>query len=378
MKKKIIIIVTCVISFLIILLLSIFLIKNNLKKKDLVVEQLGSIKTEELTVFTDALNETPYYSSLHYADNQTIYGSLIDDNNQNFGIMSTIGLFSYNVENSEFNYYEYNKVNNRIMDFVFYNDKFYCIEVSANSEECKWQIIIYDKEFKNKKVLEEGSIYNNLKYPRIFLENGIVYILAFDNVDQEITNCHFYTIENDNLNNIYDLSFDASDKNNEAIYDLSFASVNDKKIYFLTINGDYDYIYELDTTTKEKKKIYENYYNEENGYIYAYYKLKNGLFVQNIYPDNSYSGSLNYLSNNKAYKMDGTINTQLNEHDNLLIFHNNDDSFAIFDESSLKYYKFKKLDVETYPKYLIVQGKIILKGYDGKFYITDNIENYIS
>lgn len=100
--------------------------------------------------------------------------------------------------------------------------------------------------------------------------------------------------------------------------------------------------------------------------------------MQNIYPEKSYSGSLNYLSNNKAYKMDGTINTQLNEYDNLLIFHNNDNSFAIFDESSLKYYKFKKLDIETYPKYLIVQGKIILKGYDGKFYITDNIENYIS
>lgn len=378
MKKKFIIIITCVICFIIILLLSVFLINKNLKKKDIIVEELGSIKVEELKGLSDTLNEIPYYSSLHYSDKQIIYGSLIDESNENFGILSTIGLFSYNVENSEFNYYEYKKSNMRIMDYVFYNDKFYCIEESANREEYKWQIVIYDKEFKDKKVLDEGIIYNNLRYPRIYLENGIVYIVAFDNVDHENTNCHFYTIENDNLNNIYDLSFNINDESNEMIYDFSFAYVRNKKFYFWAIKGDYEYIYELDTTTKEKKKIYENIYSAENGYAYTYYKLKNGLFVQTIYPNESYRGGLNYISNeNEKYKMDGTINTQLNEYNNLLIFHNNDDSFAIFDESNLKYYKYKELDIETYPRYLLLQGKIILKGYDDKFYITDNILNYI-
>lgn len=338
----------------------------------------GNIKFTEESSLTNSIKEhIDKQSGVEFirAYDNSIYGSIFDSSKSNT-ILETTALFSYSVKNKKLLLYEYTG-KNRIMDFIVKDNFIYFVELEeVENNRFIWKFIKSDLQFKNLQNIKSGVIENPFSYPRIFMSSSYI-ILVSINDEQNIQKYEISKVIGDSIEELqYEIGYKDKKKGN-ILYNIENVCLNNNKLYYTVVDEkNIQYLISLDIIKNEKSNVFVNNKNDE--IIYNYKPLKKGIYIQLALKNLDNTSNFIYMQDDKVIvKKQGDIKTMDTTYNNIVIFHNQENTFEFFSEDTLKLKKFNINQRSIYPKYVILDGKLYIQDFSNKFYVSENIMKYI-
>ena len=209
----------------------------------------------------------------------------------------TKALFNYNVESNKLDIYEYNE-KNRILKYYISDNKIYASvikDIDIEDNLFNWELVSYDLNFKNKKILNSGVIVSPFDVPNFYYDdnnNNIFVSTLTDSIVDDIRSQEFslFYLNNNSIEKLVSYNGIYSSKTGELScgqFDIHIN--NDNLIYCITDYVNYQTIYSFNTLTKNIKEIYTN--NIKSNWIISSYRNNQDLL---------FIGKYNVLNDDKA------------------------------------------------------------------------------
>ena len=359
MKKKLLIIIViiliCIISYL-------SYNKNTLKLtldknlSDNVKEHIGNSIGVELS----------------YADSENIYGHFYNSHVNNV-ILESSGIFKYNIKTSEFMFIPYVE-SKRIMSFYWLNNLIYYVILEEEENKFHWELCTANKNFDDVKILKSGKIESPLNYPRILYNKKSLFLVSIDDIDEEKQLFQFDLIEESGVLNLkQDVGYKMRKKGN-LIFNIANIYIENNSIYYTIVDEkNIQYLYSFNVENFEEKMIYKN--KDYDRILYNYKTLNEGLYIQlALKNENDKSMFIYRKDNSDIINKKGSIKTLDTKSSSCIIFHNQTNDIEIFSENDMKIYK-KSINIpDMYPKFLIIDDKIIMQDFSNRFYISNSLK----
>lgn len=310
-------------------------------------------------------------------ENNTIYGS-ITDTLKNGNLFFTKGLYTYNISNNKFKYYE-NKEKNRIIDFYIRNNILYKVVLentnNLKSDRYYWKVVSCNLSTKKETKLLDGYIINIFNFPRLLFDKDNIYLVTINNGEDlaEKEDYSLYKIFENYSEKIF--SYSGYQIKNEGIiaHNITYNKVYNNYFYYTVIDErPVQYLMKINLKNLEKTKIRET--SNKNRVINNYIPTKNGLYINFIDKETDTNSYIEYYYNGKVSKLKMEMNTfehVINE--DHLLFHNMGNKFILYNFKKNKVIplttSFGK-NINLYPGYLVIKDNLIMvEDYDGNFYV---------
>ena len=258
----------------------------------------------------------------------------------------TKALFNYNVESNKLDIYEYNE-KNRILKYYISDNKIYASvikDIDIEDNLFNWELVSYDLNFKNKKILNSGVIVSPFDVPNFYYDdnnNNIFVSTLTDSIVDDIRSQEFslFYLNNNSIEKLVSYNGIYSSKTGELScgqFDIHIN--NDNLIYCITDYVNYQTIYSFNTLTKNIKEIYTNDI-KSNWIISSYRNNQDLLFIGKYNVLNDDKAKIGYLSlKEKTYEeIDSTMYYGRNNFiANSMLFHKSEKwEFYNFDNNTL-------------------------------------------
>lgn len=347
-----------------------------------IVFVLGKTKTIEFTkdiYLTEGLNK--YIKNENSIEmmktyNDSIYGTIFNTAGNNT-ILETTALFSYSVDNKKLQVYNYDR-KNRIMDFQINDNNVYFIELEeVNSDEYIWRLIKSDLNLLTYEIIKSGVIENPFLYPRIFMNNSYLILVAIsDNGDEQE-----YEISKMVEENIEILQSEKGYKSiheGNLLFNIENVFFANHRLYYTIVDeNNIQYLKCLDTINNSIKVLYIN--RNENEIIYNYKPLNKGIYIQIALKNQDDLAKFIYMQNDKIiFKKNTSIKTMDTVYNNVLLFHNQGNIFEVFSEDKLRIKKFNVNKKDIYPRYVVLNNKIYIQDFKNNFYVSNDLTEYVN
>lgn len=319
-----------------------------------------------------------------------IYGNCIK-NKSNSVVISSAGIWKYNIKSNELFYYKYNE-DNRIWSFFLDGKYIYYIELIENLDNniFKWNLIKSDINFNNKTILDYGVLYKPTDTP-FFIKNKntneILLHTSYDEIEYKkdfqlikyISRFKIKIYQNGNFIDLVSKSGNHLEKTGE--FSCSSAhniDIQKDKVLYCTVSyNQSEKMIELNINDLKEKIIFEN--NSLNNYNLISFKNVNGHYIVNL--KNKYlidnSEIVNIIEHDKmspSYSLSSLayINTITNE--NCLVINNN--IFAIFSISKNKFLYKLNVNVNFKNVFYLNNDYLVSLDTDDEVYLIkiDNIK----
>lgn len=354
--------------FLIILFLLIsFLTKS---KSNDETNTLQFSKSDLSSIILDYTQNGKYdVELLKKAQRNVLYGTIIDTG-ENGNLFLTKGLFTFNIVNNDFKYYE-NENNERIIDFLIVDDLIYKV-ILQNSENCyKWKLVIYNKDTKQNLELISGLINDIFNYPLLFFEGKDIYLIALNNFSEfTMEKCTFYKVTDKNIEELFSFSGSLIDNTGTQLYNKSNIKLFENSLYYTIVDeNNIQYLKKYNLAQNKESTIIEN---KPNDYIlYSYIPSKTGIYIQYANKNNQ-SANIKYKTMNIIKELKTELNFFENLiNDNNILIHNVGNEWKIYNIEKNKIIELEaNININMYPKYLYLENnKIITQDFEDNFYI---------
>ena len=258
----------------------------------------------------------------------------------------TKALFNYNVESNKLDIYEYNE-KNRILKYYISDNKIYASvikDIDIEDNLFNWELVSYDLNFKNKKILNSGVIVSPFDVPNFYYDdnnNNISVSTLTDSIVDDIRSQEFslFYLNNNSIEKLVSYNGIYSSKTGELScgqFDIHIN--NDNLIYCITDYVNYQTIYSFNTLTKNIKEIYTNDI-KSNWIISSYRNNQDLLFIGKYNVLNDDKAKIGYLNlKEKTYEeIDSTMYYGRNNFiANSMLFHKSEKwEFYNFDNNTL-------------------------------------------
>ncbi len=258
----------------------------------------------------------------------------------------TKALFNYNVESNKLDIYEYNE-KNRILKYYISDNKIYASvikDIDIEDNLFNWELVSYDLNFKNKKILNSGVIISPFDVPNFYYDdnnNNIFVSTLTDSIVDDIRSQEFslFYLNNNSIEKLVSYNGIYSSKTGELScgqFDIHIN--NDNLIYCITDYVNYQTIYSFNTLTKNIKEIYTNDI-KSNWIISSYRNNQDLLFIGKYNVLNDDKVKIGYLNlKEKTYEeIDSTMYYGRNNLiANSMLFHKSEKwEFYNFDNNTL-------------------------------------------
>lgn len=258
----------------------------------------------------------------------------------------TKALFNYNVESNKLDIYEYNE-KNRILKYYISDNKIYASvikDIDIEDNLFNWELVSYDLNFKNKKILNSGVIVSPFDVPNFYYDdnnNNIFVSTLTDSIVDDIRSQEFslFYLNNNSIEKLASYNGIYSSKTGELScgqFDIHIN--NDNLIYCITDYVNYQTIYSFNTLTKNIKEIYTNDI-KSNWIISSYRNNQDLLFIGKYNVLNDDKAKIGYLNlKEKTYEeIDSTMYYGRNNFiANSMLFHKSEKwEFYNFDNNTL-------------------------------------------
>ena len=258
----------------------------------------------------------------------------------------TKALFNYNVESNKLDIYEYNE-KNRILKYYISDNKIYARvikDIDIEDNLFNWELVSYDLNFKNKKILNSGVIVSPFDVPNFYYDdnnNNIFVSTLTDSIVDDIRSQEFslFYLNNNSIEKLVSYNGIYSSKTGELScgqFDIHIN--NDNLIYCITDYVNYQTIYSFNTLTKNIKEIYTNDI-KSNWIISSYRNNQDLLFIGKYNVLNDDKAKIGYLNlKEKTYEeIDSTMYYGRNNFiANSMLFHKSEKwEFYNFDNNTL-------------------------------------------
>ena len=258
----------------------------------------------------------------------------------------TKALFNYNVESNKLDIYEYNE-KNRILKYYISDNKIYASvikDIDIEDNLFNWELVSYDLNFKNKKILNSGVIVSPFDVPNFYYDdnnNNIFVSTLTDSIVDDIRSQEFslFYLNNNSIEKLVSYNGIYSSKTGELScgqFDIHIN--NDNLIYCITDYVNYQTIYSFNTLTKNIKEIYTNDI-KSNWIISSYRNNQDLLFIGKYNVLNDDKVKIGYLNlKEKTYEeIDSTMYYGRNNFiANSMLFHKSEKwEFYNFDNNTL-------------------------------------------
>lgn len=258
----------------------------------------------------------------------------------------TKALFNYNVESNKLDIYEYNE-KNRILKYYISDNKIYASvikDIDIEDNLFNWELVSYDLNFKNKKILNSGVIVSPFDVPNFYYDdnnNNIFVSTLTDSIVDDIRSQEFslFYLNNNSIEKLVSYNGIYSSKTGELScgqFDIHIN--NDNLIYYITDYVNYQTIYSFNTLTKNIKEIYTNDI-KSNWIISSYRNNQDLLFIGKYNVLNDDKAKIGYLNlKEKTYEeIDSTMYYGRNNFiANSMLFHKSEKwEFYNFDNNTL-------------------------------------------
>lgn len=258
----------------------------------------------------------------------------------------TKALFNYNVESNKLDIYEYNE-KNRILKYYISDNKIYASvikDIDIEDNLFNWELVSYDLNFKNKKILNSGVIVSPFDVPNFYYDdnnNNIFVSTLTDSIVDDIRSQEFslFYLNNNSIEKLVSYNGIYSSKTGELScgqFDIHIN--NDNLIYCITDYVNYQTIYSFNTLTKNIKEIYTNDI-KSNWIISSYRNNQDLLFIGKYNVLNDDKAKIGYLNlKEKIYEeIDSTMYYGRNNFiANSMLFHKSEKwEFYNFDNNTL-------------------------------------------
>ena len=258
----------------------------------------------------------------------------------------TKALFNYNVESNKLDIYEYNE-KNRILKYYISDNKIYASvikDIDIEDNLFNWELVSYDLNFKNKKILNSGVIVSPFDVPNFYYDdnnNNIFVSTLTDSIVDDIRSQEFslFYLNNNSIEILVSYNGIYSSKTGELScgqFDIHIN--NDNLIYCITDYVNYQTIYSFNTLTKNIKEIYTNDI-KSNWIISSYRNNQDLLFIGKYNVLNDDKAKIGYLNlKEKTYEeIDSTMYYGRNNFiANSMLFHKSEKwEFYNFDNNTL-------------------------------------------
>lgn len=305
---------------------------------------LGKTKTIEFTMDKDLSESLNNYTKkensieMIKAYNSSIYGTIFNTAKNNT-ILETVALFSYSVENKRLQVYNYDK-KNRVMDFVISDSNIFFIELEeVNNDKYVWKLIKSDLNLISYDIIKSGVIENPFSYPRIFINDSYLILVAVSDKDDE-QKYEICKITNENIEILKsEIGYKRRHKGN-LLFNIENVYFTNHKLYYTIVDEkNIQYLKCLETTSNNIKEIYIN--RNENEIIYNYKPLSKGIYIQIALKNQDDLSKFIYMQNEKIIvKKNTSLKTMDTVYGNVILFHNQGNIFEIFSEDNLKIMQF--------------------------------------
>lgn len=311
---------------------------------------------------------------LMYSDGNNIYGHFYDSSINNV-ILRTKGLFKYNVKTSKFSYFNY-KNQNRIMTYYWLNDIIYYVVLEESGNNFNWKFIVSKYKKNDEKIIMQGTIENPFNYPRILFNKYGIFLVSINDLDEENQIFQFdMVVEVSNILSLKQETGKKKEKTGNLLYNISNVYVEAENIFYTVVDKDnIQYLYSLNVITGEEKKIFEN--KRANQILYNFKIFNNDMmYIQMALKDEENMANIIYFKNNrKIIEKKGTLKTFDILYNSCIIFHNQPNIIEVFSGNNNRTYKKVIQRNDMYPKYLVVNGRIIMQDFDNKFYVSSSLK----
>lgn len=299
-----------------------------------------------------------------------IYGVHIDTN-ENGDLYLTKGVFTYNIETDDFNYFE-NPHNNRIVDFYSNNEDFYVVFIEKYDDKYKWSLTVNFDE----KILD-GIILSFFSYPSLLISTDNILLAYIDNVIEDentIQNFNISKLDGNNLVNLLSLNGNINTNEGFFVKDISRVLLNKDDLIYVYENSNKQFLSKFNLINHQEVILYEN--KDENINLYSYLLNDDILYYQLIYNSTNVFSKL-YLINssveqsitqNKIFTFENFIN-------NNILMHNSDSSWTLYNINENKLYSVDVNKNDFFPKYHVLFGKYVVAiDYNNEIYIGDFVK----
>ena len=284
----------------------------------------------------------------------------------------TKALFNYNVESNKLDIYEYNE-KNRILKYYISDNKIYASvikDIDIEDNLFNWELVSYDLNFKNKKILNSGVIVSPFDVPNFYYDdnnNNIFVSTLTDSIVDDIRSQEFslFYLNNNSIEKLVSYNGIYSSKTGELScgqFDIHIN--NDNLIYCITDYVNYQTIYSFNTLTKNIKEIYTNDI-KSNWIISSYRNNQDLLFIGKYNVLNDDKAKIGYLNlKEKTYEeIDSTMYYGRNNFiANSMLFHKSEKwEFYNFDNNTLSAAKIINYKNKYFfPAYVNINNNTIL------------------
>lgn len=366
--KKTIKIVAILLVTLIIFTILFYLLFNK-KSSDLLV--FNKIK---LSSISKKYTENGKYDiELLKSPNKNIVYGNIYDSSKNGNLFLTKGLFRYNLNNNDFNYYPIKEDDVRVIDFEIHNDILYKV-VLLNTESgnfYEWKVIAQNLKNNSEILLKNGVIIDIFKYPRLFLYNDSIYLSAINNVFSEADNFKkeefsFYVLENMQLNILFNYNGHLDKDEGILIYNMGNSKVYDNKFYYTMVDQNHvQHLESFDLNSYKKTRLKSN--SKEDYIIYNYVPINGDLYIQYVNKNEQQKSKIEYKEKSLITNIN-TFECKINSSN--ILFHNIGNKWLLYDVINNKLNELSSSDINMYPKYIVIDdNKILTQDFENNFYI---------
>ena len=284
----------------------------------------------------------------------------------------TKALFNYNVESNKLDIYEYNE-KNRILKYYISDNKIYASvikDIDIEDNLFNWELVSYDLNFKNKKILNSGVIVSPFDVPNFYYDdnnNNIFVSTLTDSIVDDIRSQEFslFYLNNNSIEKLVSYNGIYSSKTGELScgqFDIHIN--NDNLIYCITDYVNYQTIYSFNTLTKNIKEIYTNDI-KSNWIISSYRNNQDLLFIGKYNVLNDDKAKIGYLNlKEKTYEeIDSTMYYGRNNFiANSMLFHKSEKwEFYNFDNNTLSAAKIiNSKNKYFFPAYVNINNNTIM------------------
>lgn len=310
---------------------------------------------------------------LMYYDNNYIHGHFYNLNSSSV-VLDSIGLFRYNIKTLEFEYFDFNS-DKRIMTFLFVKQKIYYIALKENDNVFYWEFIESNFDFSDEIILKTGYIDNPLNYPRLLYDSNFICLISIEDIANDLQAFQFDLVEKENLQNLKNEMASKKEKSGDILYNIANVYLEDNNIYYTIVDGNNkQYLRSFNILTREENNLYQN--SNDNIILYNYKIMESGIYIQYaLKSEDNKSYFIFDYNDGKQYKKKGNIKTMDTKLNLCIVFHNFTNDIEIFSETKRKLFK-KRLNIgNMYPKYIVVEDKILMQDFDNNFYYSDSLEN---
>lgn len=324
----------------------------------------------EFNNYFSNVNFKKFSLELNYTDSDVIYGNIYDVSKQNV-ILLTDKIFTYDVIRKKYSEYKYNG-NGRIMDFRIINNKIYYVELTQIEDSIFWNIIFSDLNFSEKKVMASGHIEDPFSFPKVFVKyDKIVFVYIDDISDEEQKYCiDILNKDNELLKNKCEYS-KKNEKSGNMLYNILNTSFYKNDILYTIVDEKNNQILK-----KYNVNDYSDdniYINDEDDYVVYNYIYGNNVYFIQMAKKNSDESKIIILDSKKKNikKINSNLILMPIYYNDMIYFHNYDNSISVFNFNKLNLKKYKLNYENLYPRYVIVNNRLILKNSDNKFFYFD-------